>query len=340
MNFQEILQKLGKKEALEKAEMESAMEDVVGGKAQDAEIEQFLVLLRQKGETADEITAAATVMRRHATGLSKRTPDLLDTCGTGADGSHTVNVSTLASLVAAAAGIRVAKHGNRAVSGVCGSADLLELLGVKIELEPDQIQVCLERTGFAFFFAPRFHPATRFAMPARKRIKEKTIFNLLGPLSNPAGARFQLVGVYDKKLTKVFAEVLRDLGTERALVVHGSDGMDEITTCGETFVSELLDGRIVEHVLHPKDFGFPTAKPSELQCDSKESAKKSALAVLNGEAGPKSDLVALNAAAAIYVAGKSKSLKGGLSFAKDTLSSKKALQKLEEIIAVSNAPLV
>lgn len=337
MNFQEILQKLVRKEALEKAEMESAMEEVVAGKAQDANIEEFLVLLRQKGETADEITAAATVMRRHALGLSKRFPDLLDTCGTGADQSRTVNVSTLASFVAAAAGIRVAKHGNRAVSGVCGSADLLELLGVRIELEPDQIQACLEKTGFAFFFAPRFHPATRFAMPARKRIKDRTIFNLLGPLSNPAGARFQLVGVYDKMLTKTFAEVLRELGAERALVVHGSDGMDEITTCGETFVSELLDGRIVEHVLHPKDFGLPTAKAVDLQCDSKESAKQSALAVLSGEPGPKSDLVALNAAAAIYVAGKSKSMKGGLSLVKDILSSKKTLQKLEEIVAISNS---
>ncbi len=337
MNFRDILQKLARKEALEKTEMESAMEEIVVGKAQDADIEEFLVLLRQKGETADEITAAATVMRRHAVGLSKRFPDLLDTCGTGADHSRTVNVSTLASIVAAAAGIRVAKHGNRAVSGVCGSADLLELLGVKIELEPDQIQACLEKTGFAFFFAPRFHPAIRFAMPARKRIKEKTLFNLLGPLSNPAGARFQLVGVYDKKLTKIFAEVLRELGTERALIVHGSDGMDEITTCGETFVYELLDGRLIEHVLHPKDFGLPTAKPAELQCESKESAKESALAVLSGEPGPKSDLAAMNAAAAIYVAGKSKSLKGGLSLAKDILSSKKALQKLEEIVAVSNS---
>lgn len=337
MSFREVLQKLARKEALEKAEMEGAMEEVVAGKAPDADIEEFLILLKQKGETADEITAAATVMRRHAVGLSKRFPDLLDTCGTGADQSRTVNVSTLASLIAAAAGIRVAKHGNRAVSGVCGSADLLELLGVNIELEPEQIQACLEKTGFAFFFAPRFHPATRFAMPARQRIKDKTLFNLLGPLSNPAGARFQLVGVYDKKLTKTLAEVLRELGTERALVVHGSDGMDEITTCGETFVSELLDGRLVDHVLHPKDFGLRAAKPADLQCDSKESAKESALAVLSGEPGPKSDLAALNAAAAIYVAGKSKSLKGGLSFAKDILGSKKALQKLEEIVSVSNA---
>ena len=337
MTFQDVLQKLNRKEALEKAEMESAMEEVVAGKVQDAAIEEFLILLKQKGETVEEITAAAMVMRRHAVSLSRRFPDLLDTCGTGADQSRTVNVSTLASLIAAAAGIRVAKHGNRAVSGVCGSADLLEALGVKIELEPAALEACLEKTGFAFFFAPRFHPATKFAMPARKRIKEKTIFNLLGPLSNPAGAHFQLVGVYDKKLTHPFAEVLRELGIKRALVVHGSDGMDEITTCGETFVCELLDGRLVEHVLHPKDFGLPTAKAADLQCDSKESAAASALAVLGGEPGPKSDLAALNAAAAIYVAGKSKSLKGGLSLAKDILSSKKALQKLEEIAAVSNS---
>lgn len=336
MNFTETLQKLSRKEPLEKSEMEAVMEAMMTGKLEDARIEEWLLLLREKGETADEIAAAAGVMRRHSLRLSKRYPDLLDTCGTGADESHTVNVSTLSALVAAAAGVHVAKHGNRSVSSVCGSADLLEELGVKVDLAPEDVERCLEKTGFAFFFAPRFHPAVRFATPARKRIKGKTIFNLLGPLSNPASARFQLVGVYDKKLTEIMAKALEDLGVERALVVHGFDGMDEITTCGETFVSELLDGRIRSHSIRPEDFGLKPAEKAELQCDSKESAKECALKVLAGQPGPKSDLVAINAAAAVYVAGKSNNLQGGLSLARETLGSKKALAKLEEIIQTTS----
>lgn len=332
MTISDALKKFAHKEALDKAEMEAVMEEVMTGKVDDAHIEEWLLLLREKGETAEEIAAAAVVMRRHAVKLSKKFPDLLDTCGTGADESRTINVSTLSAIVAAAAGVRVAKHGNRSVSSVCGSADLLEALGVTVDLGPEETQGCLEKTGFAFFFAPRFHPAVRFAMPARKKIKGKTIFNLLGPLSNPAGARYQLVGVYDKKLTAIMAKALGELGVERALVVHGADGMDEISTCGETFVSELLDGRIHSHALKPEEFGIKPALKSDLQCDSKEAAKDAALKVLGGEAGPKSDLVGLNAAAAVYVAGKSKTLQGGLSLARETLASKKALAKLEEIV--------
>jgi len=337
MTFEEIISKLKKRESLDPSEMTAGMEALVSGKLEDSRIEEFLVLLKEKGETAPEITAAALVMRAHAVRLPKQFTDLLDTCGTGADASHSVNVSTLVAIVAAGAGIRVAKHGNRSVSGVCGSADLLEMLGVKIDLSPEKIQRCLEKTGFAFFFAPQFHPATRFAMPARKKIKGKTIFNLLGPLSNPAGARFQLTGVYEKRLILLFTEVMRGLGVQRALAVCGSDGMDEITTCGETFVSELSGSNINAYTIHPKDFGIPTATAADLKCGSKEAALDSALRILKGEPGPKADIVALNAAAAIYIVGKAKDLKEGLALSRKILAGKKAQNKMEEIISFTRS---
>ncbi len=332
MIFGEILSKLKKRESLDGLEMKAAMQAVVSGKLEDSQIEEFLVLLREKGESAVEITSAALVMRAHAVKLPKEFPGLLDTCGTGADNSRSVNVSTLAALVAAAAGVKVAKHGNRSVSGVCGSADLLEMFGVKIDLPADKIQACLEKTGFAFFFAPQFHPATRLAMPARRKIQGKTIFNLLGPLSNPAGADFQLVGVYEKKLTALLAEVMKALGIQRALAVCGFDGLDEITTTGETFVSEWSGQTTRSYALHPGDFGIPTALAADLRCDTKEEALDSGQRVLKGEAGPKTDIVALNAAAAIYIAGKAKNLHEGLEMARDVLTEKKAQIKLEEII--------
>ncbi len=326
-----VLAKLQKKEALTPAEMTGAMEAIMTGAAVDAEIEAFLTGLREKGETVAEITAAARVMRQHALKLSKHFPDLLDTCGTGGDARHTFNISTLSAIVAASAGVQVGKHGNRSVSSTCGSADLLEALDMKIDLPVPAIERSIETVGFGFFFAPQFHQATRFAMPARKRIQGKTLFNLLGPLSNPGGALHQLIGVYDEKLVKVIAEVLRELGAKRALVVHGMDGLDEITLCERTSVAELDGGKIRAYSLAPEELGLKRAALSDLQCASREAAKEIALEVLEGKPGPKTDVVCLNAGAALYIAGKVKTIREGLELAKELIETEEAYDKLEEI---------
>ena len=312
------------------------MESLMSGKLSDEQIEKFLIKLREKGETAEEITAAALVMRKHSLKTSKSFPNLLDTCGTGGDGTQTLNVSTLAAIVASSAGIQVAKHGNRSVSSVCGSADLLELLGININLPVQSVEECIEKTGFGFFFAPNFHPATKFAMPVRKKIQGKTIFNLLGPLTNPAGALHQMVGVYDQKWVEPMADVLKALGSKRALVVHGADGMDEISICAKTKIAELSDNQIKVYEVSPKDFGIKEAAASDLRCASKEEAKNAAMKVLQGAFGPQSDIISLNAAAAIYVAGKTKSIKEGLKLAKELLNSGKAKKKAEQIAEFTN----
>lgn len=311
------------------------MEKIVSGRSHDAEIEDFLSGLREKGETAEEIAAAAQVMRRHCVKLSRGFPEAVDTCGTGGDGKSTLNISTLAAITAAAAGAMVAKHGNRSVSSQCGSADLLELLGVSIDLPVPVIEKCLEKTGFGFFFAPKFHPATRFAMPARKKIKGKTIFNILGPLSNPAGAGAQLLGVYEARLVPIVAEVLVRLGARRALVAHGKDGLDEISLTDETLVCEVRDGAVFPSLLRPEDYGLKRASLSELTCDSPEAARADALFILKGGRGVKTDIVALNAGAVLYLAGKARGIADGLTLAKQTLESGKPYAKLEEIASFS-----
>ena len=315
--------------------MESAMEEIVGGKSNDADIEHFLLLLRQKGETASEVTAAAKIMRRHAVKLSRAYPELLDTCGTGGDGKGTLNVSTLSSLVAAAAGAKVGKHGNRSVSSVCGSADLLEMLGVRIDLTPPVLEKCLQKTGFAFFFAPLFHPATRFAGPARKKIQGKTLFNLLGPLANPAGASNQLMGVYEERLVELMAGALMKLGSRRAMVVHGTDGLDEISLSAPTQVAEVVDGMTKLYRIGPETFGLTPVPIEALQCRSKEESRETALKVLKGSPGAASDVVAMNAGAALYVAGIARSLADGFVLARKTLQNGAAQEKLLQITSVT-----
>ncbi len=327
--------RLDHRKDLTATEMTAAMEAIVGGHATDDAIESFLSALRKKGELPTEIAAAAAVMRRYAVPLSRTYPELLDTCGTGGDARRTLNVSTLASLVCAGAGVGVAKHGNRSVSSVSGSADLLEALGVTVDPGPLVVESCIQKTGFGFFFAPRFHPATRFAMPARKRIQGKTLFNLLGPLANPAGAAFQLVGVYDEKLVEIFARVLVDLGVRRAFVVHGRDGMDELTTCDETMVAEVDRGSIIRHVVSPEDIGLRRSSVEDLVVTTKEEALAAAHAVLAGERGPKSDIVCLNAGAAFFVSGRSRSIKAGVFLAQETLKSGAALRAVEKIVAAT-----
>ncbi len=333
-----VLQRLRRRRSLDTESMARAMEAIVRGEASDDAIEAFLLALRAKGETDVEIGAAARVMRGHCVRLSKSYPDLLDTCGTGGDSKGTINVSTLAAIVAAAAGARVAKHGNRSVSSVSGSADLLEGLGVRVDLEPEAVEACIERTGFGFFFAPRFHPATRLAMPARKRIQGKTVFNLLGPLCNPAGAGYQLLGVYAEALVPVLARVLADLGTRRALVVHGLDGMDEITTCERTSVAEVSRGVVNSYRVAPEDFGLPRAVPEELAVASREAAVEAARGVLAGQEGAKTDIVLLNAGAALFVTGRARSIKEGIAAGRATLRSGAALRKLGEIAAFTQDP--
>jgi anthranilate phosphoribosyltransferase len=328
-----VLDQLKKKRDLSPEEMSSAMEEIVAGKAGDGDIETFLLLLREKGETASEIASAAKVMRRHAVRLSRVYPGLLDTCGTGGDNQRTFNVSTLSALAACACGATVGKHGNRSVSSLCGSADLLEMLGVKIDLAPVEIERSLEKTAFGFFFAPLFHPAAKFAAAARKRISGKTLFNVLGPLSNPAGASHQLVGVYEERLVRILAEVLRELGAHKAMIVHGKEGLDEISISGETAVAALTAGRIEFHTIRPEDFGLNRSPLESLRCDSKEKSHAEALKVLKGEKSSRADIVSLNAGAALFVAEKAASIQEGVAMAQEALRSGRAFTKLEEIVA-------
>lgn len=331
--FPDVLSKLAARKALDAADVTAAMEEILSGRAADADIEAFLSGLREKGETPAEIAAAASVMRSHAVRLSKPYPRVLDTCGTGGDSKHTLNVSTLSAFVATAAGVLVAKHGNRSVSSVCGSADLLEALGVRVDLRAADVERCLTAQGFAFFFAPTFHPATRAAMPARKKLGGKTLFNLLGPLSNPAGARFQLVGVYAPPLVETMARVLAELGSERALVVHGEDGLDEITLSGPTLAAELKEGKVRTYRINPEDAGFARTDISRLRCDTKEAAVQAAIDVLEGTPGPHHNVVCLNAGAALYVAGAAASIAEGARIASQTLTSGAAKRKLADVAA-------
>ena len=331
----DALIQLGKEKPLSGMQMTAVMESIVAGALSDGQIEQFLVALRDKGESVDEIAAAAKVMRRVAVPLPKKFPDLLDTCGTGGDNLKTLNVSTLSALVACSAGAQVAKHGNRSVSSVCGSADLLELLGVKVDLSPENVAACLTRTGFGFFFAPLFHPATRFAMPARKKIQGKTIFNLLGPLANPAQARYQLLGVYSSQLVKPMAQVLVQLGVERALVVHGHDGLDEISLSGKTSICEVKGKEILQYEVVPEDFNLKRESIESLRCMTKEAGRDAAIGVLKGDQNGAMKIVSLNAAAALYCCGKARSIKEGLLVAIDALESGKAQKKLTEVALFS-----
>jgi anthranilate phosphoribosyltransferase len=330
-------------------ETRAAWEEITGGSATPAQIASLITALRMKGETVEEITAAAQVMRQKATRIRVDDPSapepgtettsirhpLLDTCGTGGDLTGTFNVSTCAAFVVAGAGTRVAKHGNRSVSSSCGSADVCEALGVRLTLAPDQVAECIRTLGIGFLFAPALHGTLKHAVVPRKEIGIRTIFNLLGPLSNPAGADAQILGVYRPELTQVLAEVLGRLGCRRALVVHGEDGMDEITTTGKTHVCELMDGRLSHYVVHPEDFGFPTARLEDLRgADARENARI-LREILQGSPGPRRDMVVLNAGAALYTAGAAAGFQEGIQQAVRSIDNGKAMQKLERLIEFS-----
>lgn len=321
---------------LDIGEMTESMTEIMSGNATDAQIGAFITALRIKGETVDEIAAAGRIMRQKATTINA--PEgAIDTCGTGGDKSNTFNISTTAAIVVAACGIPVAKHGNRSVSSKSGSADLLEALGVKIDLRPEKVEKCLFETGFGFLFAPLFHPAMRFAVGPRREIAIRTIFNILGPISNPAGAKRQLIGVYSEKLTETLALVLGALGTEDAMVVHGMDGIDEITITAGTRVSRFTKGRVENSFLAPEDFGMKKGSPSRiLGGDSKINAEFT-LSVLNGEKGVKRDIVVINSAVAVMLGGKTNDKKTAVKIVQEAIDSGAAIRKLNEVIKVSNA---
>lgn len=320
---------------LSEAEMAECMKEIMEGRATDAQIGAFLTALRIKGETVEEITAAARIMREKATRINA--PEgVIDTCGTGGDMSHTFNISTATAIVVAAAGVPIAKHGNRSVSSRSGSADVLEALGVKIDLPPEKVEKCLFETGFGFLFAPLFHPAMKYAIGPRREIGVRTIFNILGPLTNPAGAKRQVLGVFADRLTEPLAEVLGNLGAEDVMVVHGEDGLDEITVSDGTRVSRLKHGRVETSYLSPEDFGLVRSPVSSLVGGDKDENAKILRGILKGEKGPKRDIVLINSAAALVVAGRTDDFREGVIIAAEAIDSGTAMKKLEEIIKVSN----
>lgn len=320
---------------LSEEEMVEAMRDIMEGGATDAQIASLLTALRIKGETVEEITGAAKVMREKAAKI-KAPEKTVDTCGTGGDMAHTFNISTTSALVVAASGIPVAKHGNRSVSSRSGSADVLEALGVRIDLEPSKVEKCLESTGFCFMFAPLFHPAMKYAIGARREMGIRTIFNILGPLTNPAGAKMQILGVFSSSLTETMSHVLDNLGAAHAFVVHGEDGLDEITNTDKTKISELKDGKVNTYFITPDDFGFTRAKKEDLIGGAAEENAKITIDILQGEKGPKRDIVIMNAAAALIAGGVAEGFPDAVKIASEAIDSGRALKKLEEIKVVTN----
>lgn len=332
--FKEALNQVLASQDLSHAQMLGVMQQVMGGELTPIQISALLIALRMKGETVEEIAAAAEVMRALSTKVNiKDTTHLVDTCGTGGDGIQTFNVSTVSAFVAAAAGAKVAKHGGRSVSSTCGSADVLEVLGVDVNKAPDEVVASVDEIGIGFMFAPNHHSAMKHAAPVRKALGVRTIFNLLGPLTNPAAALRQVVGVFDQALTGKLAHVLQKLGSEHVLVVHGADGMDEISFTGDTFIAELKDGKITEYKVNPKQFGLSTHLLKEIQIQNAEESKAMILGVLNGQQGAARDIVLMNAGAAIYVAGITTSLQAGIESAAQMIDSKAALAKLEALKA-------
>jgi len=317
---------------LTRAQSKEVMDEIMRGEATPAQIGGFLAAMRMKGETADEITGFAQSMRENARTIAPDVPFLADTCGTGGDGAHTYNISTAAAVVACAAGVFIAKHGNRSVSGSSGSADVLEKLGVAIDLPPEDVARCIEETGFGFMFAPVFHAAMKHAIGPRRELGIRTVFNLLGPLTNPAGAAGQLMGVYAQGHAELAARALLNLGVRRAMVVCGKDGLDEISICAPTLVYELKDGEISSYLLDPRDYGFSFRECEEIKCEGPEDNARIITALLNGQTGAKRDILLLNAGAAIYVGAGAETLGEGIERAAEAIDSAKAYEKLMAII--------
>ena len=332
MSIRETISRLIERQNLPREEAEQVMGAIMDGSTTQSQISAFLTALRMKGETPEEIAAFATVMRRHAITVAPVTgKTLVDTCGTGGDGTHTFNISTASALVAAGAGIPVVKHGNRSVSSTCGSADVLTALGVNIAVDPKLQAKIVENVGIGFFFAPAHHPAMRHVMPVRQELGCRTVFNILGPLANPAGAQAQVLGVYNPDLTRSMAEVLRILGLSRAMVVHGS-GLDEITTTGDTRVCELIGRTISSYTLNPAMFGISPAGLPDLRGGDAQENARIIREILAGEKGAGRDIVLMNAGAAVWIGGQAGDLREGIALAGTSIDSGNAGAKLDALV--------
>lgn len=340
MTIQQALAELLEGRDLSRAQACDVMGSVMAGEATPGQIGGFLVALRLKGETVDEIAGCAEAMRAHVLPVRPRRDDLVDTAGTGGDGAATINISTAAALVAAAAGAAVAKHGNRAVSSASGSADVLEALGFSLDLPPERIARSIDELGFGFCFAPTHHPAMRHAAAVRRELATRTVFNVLGPLTNPAGARAQIVGVYSPGLVRTIAEVLALLGAHRAFVVHGAGGIDELSPCGPNLVCEVVDGGVRERVIDPADLGIEPCAPEELRGGSPAENAAGIRAVFSGERGGRREAILLNAAGAVAAGGHAADLRDGLELARRALDSGAAAERLDALAAFSQAEAV
>ena len=343
----EALRTLVDRRDLSRTEATAAMEAIMSGAATDAQIAAFLTALRMKGETVEELIGFAQVMRQKVVRVRTRRDEvaaladtgremLIDTCGTGGDATGTFNVSTATAFVVAGAGLRVAKHGNRSVSSLCGSADVVERLGVSLELTPQKVGRCIDEVGIGFLYAPLLHTAMKHVMPARREMGVRTVFNILGPLTNPASANAQVIGVYSPVLTEPLARVLADLGTVRAFVVHGADGLDEISNTGESRVSEVRDGTVRTFIVRPEDFGLPRATIADLQGGDRDQNAEIIRALLGGEPGAKRDIVVMNAAAALVAGGQARDFKEGAASAARAIDGGAARAKLDALIALSH----
>jgi anthranilate phosphoribosyltransferase len=337
MDIQTAIKKVIALEDLSGDEMISVMRQIMTGECTPSQIGGFLVGLRMKGESVDEISAAARVMRELSTRVEVNAEHLVDTCGTGGDSSGSFNISTASAIVTAAAGAQVAKHGNRSMTSNSGSADVLETAGVKIDISPEQVAQCIEQVGVGFMFAPAHHGAMKHAIGPRKEMAVRTIFNVLGPLTNPAGAPNQVIGVFDGELVEPLANVLKQLGSRHVMVVHAEDGMDEISISAPTHVAELKQGEVSSYTVAPSDFGMESASLDELRVDSASQSLAMIRAVLADNPGPARDIVCLNAGAAIYVSGCADSLAAGVEAARAAISDGKAAAVLQNLVATSNA---
>jgi anthranilate phosphoribosyltransferase len=336
--IKESIAQLIKGNDLSSTEMTAAMEQIMVGKATDAQISSFLTALSIKGETIEEITAAAKVMREKAVSIPvSSNHDLIDIVGTGGDMLNTFNISTAAAFVVSGAGLKVAKHGNRSASSMCGSADVIEELGININISPENVAECIEEIGIGFLFARKLHQAMKYAADPRKEIGIKTVFNILGPLTNPADADIQLLGVYSSELTEKLVNVLKKLGRKRALVVHGCDGLDEITLCKDTIVYDLKDNNITEYKISPEKLGFKLAEINDLKGGDSKMNAKIINDLLKGKKSPHRDIVVLNAAAAIFAAEKTDNLGDALKIAADSIDSGKAFAKVNELIGLTRS---
>ena len=335
MDIQPAIQHILDKKDLDRVEMRAVMHSIMSGACTPAQIAGFLIGLRMKGETVDEITAAAEVMRELSTRVTVNKDHLIDTCGTGGDGANTFNISTTAAFVVAAAGARVAKHGNRSVSSKSGSADVLEAAGVKIGLTAEQVALCIEQLGIGFMFAPAHHGAMKHAIGPRKELGVRTIFNILGPLTNPAGAPNQVLGVFDKEWRLKLAQVLKNLGSQHVLIVHAGDGLDEISIAAPTTICELLAGDIKQYTITPEQFGIKRSAISTLAVHGVADSLKSMLSVLDNQPGPARDIVLLNAGAAIYTAGITENIESGIARAGQVIENGMARDKLNQLVKLT-----